>query len=105
MAKWFEVCGREQVPPGGRICVAADSQSVVLCDIGGQLTAVENCCPHAGLPLADGELRGEVLTCAYHGYTYNVRTGKNVDFPNEEPPVRTFNVEVRDGRVWVEIKP
>lgn len=104
MANWLEICGCEDVPSGGKRCVRAGAKSIVLCDADGELTAVENLCPHAGLPLADGELRGAVLTCQYHGYAFNVRTGANVDFPNEEPPVRVFNVEVREGRVWVEIE-
>ncbi len=105
MAKWIEVCGRREVPAGDKLCLKAGNCSIVLCDVDGEISALENICPHAGLPLGEGELRGAVLTCPYHGYAFNVRSGLNVDFPREEPPARTFKVKVEGNKVWVELDP
>jgi nitrite reductase/ring-hydroxylating ferredoxin subunit len=63
---------------------------------------VRDACPHAGKPLRDGSVCGTVLTCRYHGYAYDVRSGRHVDFPYDELPVRTLAVRLREGRVEVD---
>ena len=119
MANWIDVGAATDFPPGAKACVSAGGQPVVVCHVQGpaplpgaaalaegetRLCAVLNVCPHAGLPLGDGELNGLVLTCPYHGYAYNVATGTNVDFPRDEPPVPRLPVRVRDGRVDVDVE-
>ena len=40
------------------------------------------------------------MPCAWHGAAFDIRTGDAVQLPAVEP-VRTFEVRVEDGRVWV----
>ncbi|MCX5662709.1 MAG: Rieske (2Fe-2S) protein [Planctomycetota bacterium] len=106
MAKWVEVGPEKDYLPNTRKSLRVEGMSVVLFNIEGTFLAVGNSCPHAGLPLGEGELCGKVLTCPFHGYAYNVETGKNVDFPEGEPPMRTFPVEVDDqGVVKIDLAP
>ena len=42
----------------------------------GNYFAVQAECPHKGGPLAKGELEGDVLTCPWHSYQYNVLSGR-----------------------------
>jgi naphthalene 1,2-dioxygenase system ferredoxin subunit len=56
---------------------------VLLCNVDGNLYAVENMCSHAGATLDDGTLRGCVLECPLHGGKLDVRNGEAV-----EPPIR-----------------
>jgi 3-phenylpropionate/trans-cinnamate dioxygenase ferredoxin subunit len=65
--------------------------------------AVADSCPHAGMPLGGGDLRGCVLTCPFHGYAYNIKTGANLDFPDMEPPVATYAVKIEGGDVMVDM--
>jgi 3-phenylpropionate/trans-cinnamate dioxygenase ferredoxin component len=69
----------------------------------GSWYALENRCPHAGRPLGDGACAGMTITCPYHGYTYHIKTGKNIDFPEEETPVKTFSVRVEGGHLQVQL--
>jgi nitrite reductase/ring-hydroxylating ferredoxin subunit len=100
---WTELPGGPEVEPGQMRCVQAAGRSLVLCNVAGELHCVLNECPDAGLPLDDGELRGPVLTCSYHGYAYNVKNGRNIDFPHEEPPARVYPVRERDGVLEVQL--
>lgn len=116
MAKWIDVGAAGGFPPGTKQCVQAGDRSVVVCHLQGPvkagermleagqtlLTAVDNVCPHAGLPLGDGELAGTVLTCPYHGYAFDVASGRNIDYP-DDAPVRRLAVRVREGRVEVDV--
>ena len=51
------------------------------------------------MPLGEGDLTGKVLTCPFHGYAYNIETGKNVDFPDTEQPVHTIPIRVTEAGV------
>ena len=65
--------------------------------------AIEDVCPHAGLPLTDGTLEGCVITCRAHGWPFDVRTGFD---PNDADgfPVPCFAVEVRDDVIYVDVE-
>lgn len=104
MAKWIRVGNAEEYPPGEKKCLEVDGIRLVVCNVEGQIVSIANICPHAHLPLGDGELHGGVLICPYHGYAYSVLTGKNADYPLEEQPVDCYPVRLtEDGEVEVEV--
>jgi nitrite reductase/ring-hydroxylating ferredoxin subunit len=61
--------------------------------------AADNRCPHEGYALKDGDIRGDVLTCAWHNWKFRLTDGKCV-FGGEN--IRTYPVSVRDGWVYVD---
>jgi nitrite reductase/ring-hydroxylating ferredoxin subunit len=71
--------------PGEMRAVQVEGTSVLLCNVAGSLYAIENRCPHAGIPLAGGRLRGCILECPMHGGKLDVRDGKPA-----APPIRTL---------------
>lgn len=104
MAKWIDVGTEKAYPDGAKQCLEVDDIRLVVCNVEGKIVAVSNICPHARMPLGDGELHGAVLTCPFHGYSYNVVTGKNADYPHEEQPLPCYPVRVSDaGRIEVEV--
>src|SRR5262245_2263824 len=46
--------------------VQAGGQNIAIFKAGGNFCAIENTCPHAGGPLAEGSIAGEVVTCPWH---------------------------------------
>ncbi len=105
MAQWVEVVNTDQVPEGEKRCILAMNVPLVVCRVAGNWFALKNVCPHAGLPLGEGQLHGHVLTCPFHGYTYNIRNGRNVDWPHDELPVKTYPVCVDGNHVQVNLTP
>ena len=106
MAKWTDIGPQCDFPPGTQKSLRVDGVPVVLFGMEGCHRALINVCPHAGLPLGEGELRGKVITCPFHGYAYNVETGKNIDFPDVEPPVRTLPVRTSEtGVLQIDLQP
>ncbi len=69
-------------------------------DVDGHLTAIDSVCPHAGGPLADGQLEGCLLTCPWHGWAFDVGTG--ICDVDEEMSVRTFPVREEGGGIFIE---
>ena len=60
---------------GGRAVVEAHGREIVLLRVGGRVHAFDNACPHEGNPLVEGEILGDVLECAYHGWRFDLGTG------------------------------
>lgn len=52
---------------------------VVLVNIGGNVCAYADVCPHMRTPLSEGVLVGETLTCATHGWVFDVLTGRGIN--------------------------
>jgi nitrite reductase (NADH) small subunit len=73
---------------------------VALANCAGKLCAINNVCLHRGGPLGEGELNGQVVTCPWHGWQYDVTTGKLVN--NPAVGVETFPVEVRGDDIFVD---
>ena len=59
----------------------------------GHLYAFDDTCTHMGCSLADGDLKGTVVTCACHGSQFDVRTGAVVRGPAQRP-VRSRTIQV-----------
>src|SRR3954464_15372844 len=67
---------------------------------GDEVHAVDDRCPHQGYPLSQGEVRGGVLTCAWHNWKFDLATG-TCAFGGE--PVRRYPTRVEEGRVHLDV--
>ncbi len=63
--------------------------------------AVDGICAHQGGPLAKGQLDGNCVTCPWHGWQYDIASGKNV--LTGKQMLECFAIEVRDSQVWIDI--
>ena len=93
----------EDMPDRRGVCVRVDDIDVGLFRVDGEIHALENRCPHAGDPLSEGSLDGAILTCAAHGWCFDVRTG----FRPQDPdgfPIPRFAVRVTGGDVEIDLE-
>ena len=91
----------EDVPAGhGATVELKDGKELALYNVGGEFYAVENFCPHKGAPLADGRLCEHAVTCDWHGWRFDVRTGACLNRPGEA--IENYEVVIEDG--WIKIK-
>lgn len=73
----------------------------------GVVSAWENRCPHRGMRLSHGFVRGESLACAYHGWHYNCAGACHYipAHPELAPPqtikTNVYNVTEASGLIWV----
>jgi nitrite reductase/ring-hydroxylating ferredoxin subunit len=100
-AGYQRVAALSDVRDGACLAVDLAGESLVLLRSGDNVFALANRCPHAGAPLSEGFLEGELLTCAWHGWTFDVRSGASPDDP--ELAVRTFAVALVGGQVLVRL--
>ena len=57
--------------------VVAGDRMIALFNVNGELLALDGVCPHQGGPLGQGSLDGCIVTCPWHGWQFDVRTGQN----------------------------
>ena len=100
-AGWVRVASEASCPPGSIIAVKVGGERIVVVNVDGDFYALQDRCTHQDYPLSDGELEGTRLECIYHGARFDVCTGRAVQLPAIRP-VKTFEVEVRDGDVYVQ---
>ena len=92
----------EDVPPGSVVRVEAGGEEIALANLEGELYAVQNACLHLEGPLGEGKIDVDrYLTCPWHGWKYDVRTGKN-DF-DLALQLKTYEVKVEDGEIKVAV--
>src|SRR5262249_52205068 len=64
-----------EVPEGTPKAVKVDGRSIALFQHKGDIYATDNQCPHMGYPLTRGRVRNGVLTCDWHGWSYDMKGG------------------------------
>lgn len=100
--KFVAIGALTDFPEGALKKAQAGSVAVLVVRRGEQVYAISNVCSHAGGPLDEGELAGDVVTCPWHGSKFCVRDGDVRGGPAtfSQP---AFEVRVREG--LVEVKP
>lgn len=111
------VCRLDEIPVGSSRRVSAGGRDIAIFNVGGQLSAIADRCPHEGASLCLGrvtgvvradapgqyrlEREGELVRCPWHGWEFDLKTGKSYCDPNRMK-VRTFDVSVKAGETLAE---
>jgi nitrite reductase/ring-hydroxylating ferredoxin subunit len=106
------VAAVDEIPPGGRKIVRVAGLSIGVFNLGGEFFALRNRCPHQGGPLCEGKTwgalqarvpgqveysrAGEILTCPWHAWEFDIRTGQSWCDP-ARLRVRRYAVSVGTG--------
>lgn len=101
MAKFVRVAARSDIPAGHGKTVEVNGKTIALFNCDGTFYAIDNTCKHQGGPLGEGELDGTVVTCPWHGLTYDVTTGESPDDP--DCVVDKYEVKVEGADVMVAV--
>ncbi|HXF60364.1 MAG TPA: Rieske 2Fe-2S domain-containing protein [Caldilineaceae bacterium] len=90
-----------EIPQGQRKIVQVDGLSIGVFHHQGAWVAIRNSCVHQGGPVATGVLEGDVLTCPWHGYRYDLCSGRCLTEPDAE--LDRYAVTVVDDTVYVDV--
>ena len=101
MPREIDVAALSAVPEGEARGFEVEGEEIVLCNVDGEIYALQGSCTHEELPLDGGEIEDGILTCEWHGATFDVRTGA-VCSPPASIPLRGFPTRVDgEGRIFV----
>ncbi len=100
MAK-VKVAETSDIPAGEGKVVEAGGKTLAVFNCDGTFYAIDNTCLHRGGPLGEGDLEGSIVTCPWHGWRWDVRTGVNA--VNAAVKVNAYPVSLEGSGVFVEV--
>ncbi len=90
MSRWIPVANVADCPPGSCLELAVAGRIVAVFNVAGDFHALDGICPHQGGPLGKGQLEGHVVTCPWHGWQFDVRSGQHQIDAGLRQPLLTY---------------
>jgi len=97
-----KLCRADYVPVGEMKECQTDDTEVLIVNLNYQFFCLEARCTHAGAPLSDGELKGKVLSCPWHGSQFDVTDGRVLQGPAEQS-LKVYPAKILAGDIYIEI--
>jgi nitrite reductase (NADH) small subunit/3-phenylpropionate/trans-cinnamate dioxygenase ferredoxin subunit len=97
---FVRVAKATDIAPGQIREIRLEGMTIALANVEGQFHAISNTCLHRGGPLGQGSLQGNVVTCPWHGWSFDVTSGSVA--PNQTPGVACYPVQLRGEDVYVD---
>ncbi|SRR5258708_39325504 len=88
----------DQLREGVGQLVLVEGREIALFLKGREVHAIDARCPHAGGPLQEGMVCGDVVVCPLHLRRVDLRSGAVEDW---SAPVRAYEAVVEDGKVLI----
>ena len=87
--------------PSGRSAAVElnDRSELALFNVNGKFYAVENFCPHKGIPLADGTVRNQTVECNRHGWQFDLETGECLT--KRSCSIESYEVVIEDEKIKI----
>ncbi len=96
------LCDKTFIPIGELRSFKVKEHEILAVNLTGKVYCLEGRCTHAGAPLAEGTIQGEVLTCPWHYSQFNVVTGDVVKGPAYKP-LRVYAVTEKEDKILIEL--
>ena len=100
---WIPVATVADCPPGRGIERVAGDRMIAIVNVDGAFHAIDGLCPHQGGPLGTGAVCGTTLTCPWHGWQFDVTTGRHLISPTVRQQVH--EIRVAAGQLLVRLAP
>jgi nitrite reductase (NADH) small subunit len=91
----------DELPQGTLLEIVQGNDLYALCNVAGEVRAMSGTCPHHGGPLGQGALEGSIVTCPWHAWQFDTRTGA-CSF-NDALRIPTYAVRVEAGEILVDL--
>ena len=102
MGKFVEVARKSAIPENSAIAVEVEGRRLALINLGGEIYAIDDDCPHEGGPLSEGTISGDEICCPWHTSHFNIKDGRVTMDPATED-VATYKVRLVGDAVELEI--
>jgi len=102
MGEFITIAKTSDLEPGYGKVANVMGKAIALFNVEGTFYALENTCLHRGGPIGKGTLEGDVVTCPWHQWQYNVKTGV-MEFDSEKR-LKTYAVKVEGEDVKIRME-
>ncbi len=101
MLRFVKLATLDEIPAGSAKEVEFEGRIYAIYNTDGVISAIDGICPHQGGPLAEGIVEGTTVTCPWHGWQFDVRSGKTPLGPKIKQAVYEVRIEGQDVLVSV----
>lgn len=96
-----KICRLDEIPSGELKQFNLGEIEILVIGAAGRYFCLAARCTHAGAPLVEGEISGEVLICPWHGSNFRITDGSVLKGPAERP-LRVFKNTVKGNDLFIE---
>ena len=104
---FIRVCALNELPNSSQKIVQVGAHKVALFHFNNEISAIANACLHKagplGLGLVENKYDGDYVTCPWHGWEYNIKTGSAP--PGYKDQQAVYEVKVDGDDVLVSEQP
>lgn len=93
----------EDVQAAGSLLQHIEKHTIAIFYSDNKVYAIDNRCPHMGFPLQGSTCKDGIVTCPWHYARFELASGGTFDSWADD--VRAYEVEIKDGFVWVNLSP
>jgi len=98
----IKLCNASEIHPGmHKVVKTEDGKELLIANIKGEFFAINNLCPHMGGPLNEGIMDGCLVSCPWHGWQFDIKTGDCPTNPGEVVSKAPLTVE--NGEIFTSI--
>lgn len=102
MVEFVPVAKVSEIAPGtGKSVFVKGYVIAVFHSQDGKIYATQDECPHERGPLGEGPIEGEIVSCPWHGWQFNVQTGECLTFAGFD--IERYPVKVEGDQILVGI--
>lgn len=101
MCDYTTVAKLGDIPEGRGAAFVVGDKLVAVFNDGGDYYAIDDCCPHMGASLAEGELQDGTVSCPWHAWRFSVRDGTWCD--NRRIKIGSFDVRIDGDEIQVKV--
>jgi len=97
----IKVAALSEVPPDSVIEVSVGDNRYAICNLSGEIRALDGICPHQGGYLGQGNVADGRVICPWHAWEFDCRTGESHLDPDQRVP--TYPVKVEGNEIFLQV--
>ncbi len=102
MTEFLKIMSTSELPPEGEAReVVCGNRQLCIANLQGEISAMDNVCPHRGGPLGQGIIENGKIICPWHAWAFDVRTGIAEHSAGDK--VEVYEVKIEGDEVLVKL--
>ncbi len=102
MNEYIKAAKKSDIPVGEVRSFVIENEVVAIFNIEQEYYALKDQCSHMDLPLSDGLVEGNTVTCAYHGAEFDIKSGDVLCLPAVEP-VERYEIKIEGEDIYISL--
>jgi len=99
---FVKLSNKNSLPLGELRSFKVMGHELLVVNLSGKIFCLDGRCKHAGAPLAEGTLEGDILTCPWHYSQFNIKDGSVLRGPAYKP-LKTYLVKEKESIIYVDL--